>query len=338
MSSRGIYTLANDTIYDQLVALLNSIEKNISPEIPVFVIPYDDRLDLVTKEISSRSNVNLFDDDEALAKWDNFFNEVWPCHSKAKERLDRPHWYKGFVHRKFASFDGPLDKFVFFDGDSLAMKPVDDIFEKLDTYDLVFDDWEHTKNKLVTQLDLDAIEATTKLNEEQIHPRIHCDSFFGGNRGMFSAKELEMLKNILIEKKEIQWVKDKCWWSCSAMFNTLTLHTDYTLFNFTLSPNHRERTGNCADSDDFVDIDGVLYNTEGLKPIHRIHYMNYSSVGFTRLCQGEDADIRYKDTFLKYRFLKNPEAQPKYLKKPNLLIISSRRVKKVLKKIERFIS
>jgi hypothetical protein len=35
----GIYTLANDVVYDQLVALLNSIEANVSPNIPVCIIP-----------------------------------------------------------------------------------------------------------------------------------------------------------------------------------------------------------------------------------------------------------------------------------------------------------
>ena len=39
MQSSGIYTLANDRVFDQLVALLNSIEVNISPDIPVCVIP-----------------------------------------------------------------------------------------------------------------------------------------------------------------------------------------------------------------------------------------------------------------------------------------------------------
>ncbi|MEQ8973540.1 MAG: hypothetical protein RIE73_24505 [Coleofasciculus sp. C1-SOL-03] len=47
MSSFGIYTLANDAVYHQLVALLNSIEVNVSPDIPVCVIPYDERLERV---------------------------------------------------------------------------------------------------------------------------------------------------------------------------------------------------------------------------------------------------------------------------------------------------
>jgi len=40
----GICTLGNDVVYDQLVALLNSIEAIQGPEMPVCVYPYDDKL------------------------------------------------------------------------------------------------------------------------------------------------------------------------------------------------------------------------------------------------------------------------------------------------------
>lgn len=57
----GICTLTNDVIYDQLVALLNSIEINISPTIPGCVIPFGHRLDRVKQEINLRPNVTLFE-------------------------------------------------------------------------------------------------------------------------------------------------------------------------------------------------------------------------------------------------------------------------------------
>ncbi len=53
----GIYTLANDVVYDQLVALLNSIEVNVGWDMPVCVIAYDDRLDKVRSEIEKRKNI-----------------------------------------------------------------------------------------------------------------------------------------------------------------------------------------------------------------------------------------------------------------------------------------
>jgi hypothetical protein len=338
MLSKGIYTLANDTVYDQLVALLNSIEKNIGSDVPICVIPYNDFLEKTKKEIDSRPQVTLFNNPESLARWDSFVNEVWEYHSQASKPLERPGWYKGFVHRKFSAFDGEFDRFVFFDADSLAMQPLDKIFAKLDAYDLVFDDWEHNKKRFFTELDLDAIEQATELSEADIRPKLHCDSFFASKRGLFPPEEITSLKERLTNQKEIQWVYDRCWWSSSALFSYLTFHTNYSMFNFTLSPDGQDRTGNCADADPFVEIDGVLYNQEGLKPIHRIHYMNYSSAGFNRLCQGEDVDIRYRDTFLHYRFLKNPEQKPSNFQLPSAFTKVNRKLNTMIGKVKRVFS
>jgi hypothetical protein len=74
MKQYGIYTLANDTVYDQLVALLNSIEQNIGTEFPVCVIPYNEKLSKVNLEVKSRPNVSLFDNFSVLKQWDDFIN------------------------------------------------------------------------------------------------------------------------------------------------------------------------------------------------------------------------------------------------------------------------
>lgn len=54
--------------------------------------------------------------------------------------------------------------------------------------------------------------------------------------------------------------------------------------------------------------------------------MNYSSKDFAHLCQGYDADIKYKDEFLYYQFLKNPEPRPKKLKSQSCLEKSSEKI------------
>lgn len=337
MTSFGIYTLANDVVYDQLVALLNSIERNISFNIPICVIPYDNRLEKVKQEVYSRHQVTLFDDWISLQRWDEFVNQVWETHSQAKNKFARPPWYKGFVHRKFAAFDGKFERFVFFDADSLAMKPLDDILKKLNTYDLVFDDWEHNKKRLSTELDLAAIERATNLAEAEIRPKLHCDSFFAAKRGFFPPQELESLRQRLIQAREVEWIYPRCWWSSSALFSYMTFHTPYTMFNFTRSHNHSERTGNCADADPFVEIEHVLFNKDGLKPIHRIHYMNYSSSEFTRLCKAEQANILYKDIFLYYRFLKFPEQKPQIFKQHSLVTQLYWKLQKAIGKSKRLI-
>lgn len=333
MEKFGIYTLANDVVYDQLVALLNSIEVNISPDIPICIIPYDERLDLVKQEVNYRRNVTLFDNRESLQKWDTFAEEVWAVHQGAKQsKLSRNSLYKSPLLRKLAAFDGCFEKFVFYDADSLAMKPLDDLFSRLDTYDFIFDDWEHKKSRDVAALNLSAIEQSGLYSEVDVRPKLHCSSFFASKQGLFAATEIENLKKLLIEQREVEWITS--WWDDAFLFNYLTLRYERPLFNFTLSENGQDRTGNCADADPFVNIDNILYNEQGLKPIHRLHYMNYSTSDFVRLCKGEDVNILYREEFLYYRFLKEPEKRPQQLKKTGLASKTNRRIKKIVNKIK----
>jgi hypothetical protein len=338
MENFGIYTLANDTVFDQVVALINSIEVNISPDIPICIIPYNQKLDLVKQEIKSRKNITLFEDWNAIKIWDDFVNQLWDAHPREKEsKLNRPGWYKGFVHRKFTAFHGGFERFVFFDADSLAMKPIDDIFDKLNTYDLVFNDWEHAKPKTVTEVNLDIIQETTQLTEMALRHKLHCDSFFGSKRLYFDLEDLNIIKEKWIEKQELNWVRPGSWWSSSGLFNYMTIHGDRSIFNFTLSPDGNDRTGNCANADAFVNINNILYNQDGLKPIHRIHYMSYPSADFARLCKGEDINICYQNEFLYYRFLKQPEQKPKILKPANQFVKINRLSEKFIQKIKKAI-
>lgn len=334
MNSLGIYTLANDMVYDQLIALLNSIKVNVDPDIPVCIIPFDNRLELVKREVAARSNVTLFDDLSSIARWEDFSHKFVAAHPEAKRTM-RKHsrWYQGKLHRKFSAFDGPFDKFVFFDADSLAMKPVTDVFTRLDSNDFVFDDWEHKKSKTQAALNIELIEETTSLTESDIRSKLHCSSFFGSKRGIFGKEELDTLLEFITNQDEGAWVSDQGWWDDAFLFNYMTLRSNRSLFNFTLSSNGKERTGNCANSDPFLNIDQVLYNQEGSKPIHRIHYMGYSSIDFKRLCQGEDVSIQYKDIFLHYRFLERPEKRSIVLKPPSKITKVNRFLRKVAKKI-----
>jgi hypothetical protein len=339
MKSCGIYTLANDVVYDQLIALLNSIKVNVGTDLPICIIPYDDRLEKVKRLLDNEPNVTLFDNWKSIQRWEDFADVVWSAHSRANQsRIFRPNWYKGHLQRKFVVFDGIFDEFVFYEADNLAMKPIDDVWEKLKDYDFVFDDWEHAKPTPVAALNIALIEASTPFQETDIRPKIHDASFFGSKKGFFPPEELLQLQAKLITEGEVEWINKNGWWDDVFLFNYMTFRSERSLFNFTLSPNSQDRTGNCADANPFVSLDNVLYNEQGLKPIHRIHYMNYSSAGFRRLCQGEDVDIRYRETFLYYRFLKNLEQRPLKFNKPSFITQATRKLGNIISKIKRVIS
>lgn len=320
MAPFGIYTLANDVVYDQLVALLNSLEVNVNADIPICIIPYDEQLEKVRSEIASRKNVFLFEDKVSMQRWEEFYNQIWNLHPQAHNKIQGHYkWYrKSNLFRKMSAFDGEFERFVFYDADSLAMSSLDKVVNKLDDYDFIFDDWEHRKSPSVAALNFSVIENKTSLPESHIRPQLHCSSFFGSKRGIFGDEEINSLRDLLANQQEYTYINEHSWWCDADLFTYMSWRSDRPIFNFTLSPDPQDRTGNCADADPFTNINNILYNQEGLKPIRRLHYMNYSSSEFQRLCQGEDVNIRYAHEFLYYRFLKNPELKPKHLKPPSL--------------------
>ena len=204
MSNFGIYTLANDSVYNQLIALINSIEINIGSDIPICIIPYNQNLNLVKQEINLRPNLRLFEDWDIINYWDKFVNRVWDSHPRNQDsKLTRPGWYKGFVHRKYAAFNGDFDKFIFYDADSLAMKAIDDVISKLDQYQLVFDDWEHTKPPENTDIILEKVSHQYNLSEDELRLRIHCNSFVASHKNLFSENDLKNLEKNQIGRAHV---------------------------------------------------------------------------------------------------------------------------------------
>jgi hypothetical protein len=330
MQRFGIYTLANDVVLDQLIALLNSIEANVGAEIPVCIIPYDDRFAQIQQAIAHRPQVTLFNNPSAIQRWETFAQAVWAAHPQGRQKkLASLVQVRQRAQRRYAAFDGDFEKFVVYDADCLAMKPLDSVVAKLEQHDFVFDDWEHAKPEPVAALKFLQVKQALSLSDSEIRAKIHCSSFFGARRGLFDRQKLAELQQKLVEQQEAAWINGV---AEAFLFSYLTLRGDYSVFNFTLSPNFQERTGNCADADLFVETDRILYNAQGLKPIHRIHYMNYGSAKFARLVAGEDVGMKYQEIFLHYRFLHHPEQQP-CLKAPSFWTQISRDSKTLAQKI-----
>ena len=60
--ANGVYILANDVVYDQLIALINSLGKNAGPGLPICVVPYDDNTEKSKLATQRYSQVYWFDD------------------------------------------------------------------------------------------------------------------------------------------------------------------------------------------------------------------------------------------------------------------------------------
>lgn len=316
----GIYILANDVVFDQLVALLNSIETNISAEIPICIIPYNNRLEKVRSEIATRSQVSLFENMESIERWEAFATQVWKSHDRAQaawrvafgtrnHARQLPEVYRLEMHRKFCCFDGEFDRFVYFDADTLALSSLDSIFQKLETYDWVANDYQYSSD-IKYIFDAPEAELLKVFDAEMLKSNIFCAGWFASKKNVLSD---EILRSLLTSLQAGESDLLALWGTDQSLMNYLVLRSQISYYNFaadgTAPGSHW--------SSNFEQREQVLYDKG--RPITYLHYMSISAASFTRLCQGEEVSIPYRDLFLHYRYLKSPQDRPQQFTSPSAI-------------------
>ncbi|MEB3282569.1 MAG: hypothetical protein VKK42_26990 [Lyngbya sp.] len=308
----GICTLANDKVYDQLVALLNSIEANQGDDFPVCVYPYNDNTERIAAEIARRPQVRLYSDRESIERWDSFVRQVWDAHPSARQtwshHSNEPYHRVG-THRRYCGFDGPFDRFIYMDADTLLLSPADRIFQQLDhndwvVYDFQFKDPTHVYNV-----------SSPKLEElfppERIESEIFCSGFYAASKGIFEGdKREQLLHQLQAGEAEILYpmAPDQ------TVLNYMVMSSGLKICNLARSLPEEEKTGNSVTSSHFQEKDHLVY--DGGKRLTYLHYIGISSQVFARVCEGENLDFPYRDIFLHYRYLHEPEKRPQFQSKP----------------------
>ena len=317
----GIYILANDVVFDHLVALLNSLEVNGAKDIPVCIIPYDDRMEKVRVEIAIRHNVTLFENTDSIDFWEDFATQAWTSHRKAQKVWQAKGWQQVHclgMHRKFCCFDGHFDKFVYFDCDTLLMGSLDYIYQKLDEFDWVANDFQY-KSDLNYVFDLSSPKLAEVFNLGKLHCHIFCAGWFAAKKGILNRNNSnQLLENLISGEAEILSLRG----TDQPLFNYLVARSGISFYNFAY---HQPAgvTGNHWSSQ-FDVIDYVLYDKG--RRLTYLHYMSISAAKINQLCAGEDVEIPYRNVFLHYRYLKSPEKCPK-LKSPSWLVRGYRNAK-----------
>ncbi|MBW4521178.1 MAG: sugar transferase [Scytolyngbya sp. HA4215-MV1] len=310
----GIYTLANDAVYDQLVALLNSIEANAGADFPVCVIAYDDRLDKVKAEIANRKNVSLMNDPAIFAPWEAFSTQVWKTHPFAMQQWQEQGIdgvYRIHCNHRYAAFDpaAPFDRFIYLDADTLLLDSPAIFFNALDDADFVTYDFQHKDPAHI--FNLDSPKLLDVFNASRITSDIFCSGCFASKRGMFEPERRAWLVERLAEgEAEVLYLNAPN----QSVLNYMTLRSSVSIHNLALHLPEGVRAGNSVTSRHFEERNHVLYDKNAR--LTYLHYIGVSSTLFTRLCAGENLDLPYRDIFLHYRYLHTPEARPQFTGKP----------------------
>lgn len=303
--TKGIYTLANDVVYDHLIALLNSIEVNCGGQTPVCVIPYDGRMDKVSKEVKRRKNVQIFEDKSSIEKWENFAHKAWSYHPYAFSKwkgMGAEGVYRMGMHRRYCAFDGPFEKFIYMDGDTLAMRPFDDIFEKLDevdflTYDYQFKDPSHV-------YDIKSPLSSSLFSRELMDQKMFCAGFYASKRNLFSVAQCEELLESLKGDAGVLYINGPD----QSLLNYMIMKRNIKSINLGKTIPYDKCTGNSVTSPHFKEREHLLYDRGNI--LTYLHYIGVSSSKIEKLCAGENLNVPYRKVFLHYRYLYEPDKRP----------------------------
>jgi len=290
---RGVYIVANDKVGENAIALMSSLRLH-DPDIPVFLIPFNDDHQQVAARLANLYNVQLFPDLAFLDQLTQKIGDIFP-----RDYLALPN-----KMRKLAAWFGPLDEFLYIDTDILFFTPVSATLAYLDKADFIWCDY-HYKRGLK--------DAFSELVPEQgiFSDEALQDVFNSGLWGSRkSALTLERLYEVLTE--------------CAAhreYFDFSSGCTDQPIMNYLVLSSIEKRLnvvkanpgepGSWGGSPHFIQRDQVLF--DGERPLRYLHWAG------TPMRAGGP----YRDLWTHYRYLNDPEgkanAKAEVLPKPPAL-------------------
>lgn len=196
----GIYTLANDGVYDSALALFESL-RTFAPGLPVRIIPYDARQERLAEAV--REFGFAYFEAPAVAALHRLGEAYYPTQDFAA---------RGF--RKLAAFEGPFERFLFLDSDVVALSPVRPLLAAFaaTAADLVHFD-----------TDLDQVYRPGPLRDRMVArgARGFNAGLFGGRRGALTVESLAASLRTLAADWTAQLVPN-------AEQPFLNYHADYT--------------------------------------------------------------------------------------------------------------
>ena len=170
---RGVYFLANDRIYEQAVAFLNSFRLH-NPTIPLCLVPFAADSERV-RALADRYDFTVLHDTAALETCDRI--------GAAFHNGDIAGQY-----RKLAMWRGPFDEFLYIDADTVVLESVDFVFDHLAGYGFLTS---HSNMPHIRRwVWRDSVYATGALTPEQIDFAANT-GFVAYRRGLLDPREVE---------------------------------------------------------------------------------------------------------------------------------------------------
>ncbi|NJK76823.1 MAG: sugar transferase, partial [Microcoleus sp. SU_5_6] len=232
------------------------------------------------------------------------------------------------AHRRFCAFDGPFAKFIYMDADTLLMDSLDRIFQQLDSSDFVVYDFQFRDRTKV--YNIQSPKLLEVFPQNRIDSEIFCSGFYGSKQGLFDENTRAWLVTQLQSgDAEILYAGA----GEQPLLNYMVMKTGISSYNFAWSLPESEKTGCSVTSQHFAERDRILYDKG-----NRLTYLHYIGVPpdlIRRVCAGENIEFPYRDLFLHYRYLHEPEKRPIFQEpsKSYTEIVRSNLLQRILRKL-----
>lgn len=187
--NRGIYIVANDKVLDNAIALLNSI-RDREPDIPVFLIPFNEQYTKVATILKQKHNVNLFPDLDFVEKFTQKVAEIFD-----REFLNNPN-----KMRKFVQWFGPLDEFIYIDTDIIVFEKVAEVLDYLSEYEFICCDYHYKKRKLADVFSNIVVKQNIFTESELAD--VFNSGFWASKKGIFTETQLDELLKECAQHRE----------------------------------------------------------------------------------------------------------------------------------------
>jgi lipopolysaccharide biosynthesis glycosyltransferase len=254
---------------------------------------------------------------------------VWQVHPTAYKTWEEQGIsgvYRLGMHRRFCAFDGPFDKYIYLDADTLVLNSLAPIFQQLDNHDFVVYDFQYKDPSHV--YNVDSPQLLNVFSNARINYEIFCAGMYASKKGLFDSAKCDfLLSQLQAGDADILYMNAPD----QTILNYMVMRSGISCYNFAHYLPEEEVTGCCVTSPHFEEKNQLVYD-KGNRLTY-LHYIGLSSKIFTRLCESENIGFPYRDTFLHYRYLHEPSKQPRFKSKPKAYNAPPSLATKVLRKL-----
>ncbi|MEL6938665.1 MAG: Npun_R2821/Npun_R2822 family protein [Cyanobacteria bacterium J06598_1] len=249
---RGVYIVANDKVSENAIALMSSIRLH-DPNIPVFLIPFNDDHKIVAQRLAELYDVQIFPDLPFLNELTQQIGDIFP-----RDFLALPN-----KMRKLAAWFGPLDEFLYIDTDILFFTPVSDTLAYLDQADFIWCDYHYTRG--LEDVFSEVVPAQNIFDPEALK-NLFNSGLWGSKKSTLTLEQLyDVLKECAAHKEYFDFSNGT---TDQPIMNYLVLKTMERRLNI-VKANPGE-PGSWGGSPHFERRDDVLF--DGERPLRYLHW------------------------------------------------------------------